>query len=230
MTPSKYPELPPERIAAALAGDRAAFGELYRCYGLRVRAAVATALRFRAELASYLDDILSEVWTRLLADGCRQLRSYAPERGAFGYYLRMRAWALARMLAAQYLRRAELVAFDDPFVSLFAEDGLEGRLEGRNALERLYEAVRAQLGAVDLALFERVYVEGQRIDEVGQALGLRKDAAYRRSHRLREKIQRIADALAEGDQPKGEGRIPLGLLVAFVAVAECLSEFPDANP
>ena len=96
---SKHPELPPERIDAALGGDRVAFTELYRCYAPRVRASVATAIRFRAELAPYLDDILGEVWARFLADGCRQLRSYDPERGAFGYYLRLRTWALARMLS-----------------------------------------------------------------------------------------------------------------------------------
>lgn len=217
----KHPELPPDRITAALAGDRAAFGELYRCYGPRVRASVATALRFRAELTPHFDDILGEVWARFLADGCRQLRSYDPSRGAFGYYLRMRTWAMARMLATQVLRRAQLVELDDPFVSLFGEDGLEGRLEGREALERLYAAVRARLDAVDLGLFHEVYVKGRKIEEVGRELGLGKDAAYRRSHRLRTKVQRIADEL-EGP---GAGPDSIAALIAFVAIAELLSDF-----
>lgn len=224
---SKYPELPPERIAAALRGDRAAFGELYRCYAPRVRATVAGAIRFRAELCPYLDDILGEVWARFLADGCRQLQSFDASRGAFGYYLRMRTWAMARMLAAQVLRRARLVELDDPFVSLFAEDGLEGRLQGRDALERLYEAVKARLDPVDLALFEHVYVEGRKIEEVGRALGLSKDAAYRRSHRLRAKIQKIADELAA---TPGVGPVPLTMLMAFVAVAKGVSDFLFAPP
>lgn len=228
MSQSKYPELPPERVADALAGNRAAFAELYRCYGLRVRATVAAAIRFRPELVPHLEDILGEIWARFLADGCRQLRSFDPTRGAFGYYLRMRTWALARMLAAQYLRRAKLVELDDPFVSLFAEDGLEGRLQGRDALERLFEAVRARLDATDLAIFEHVHVEGRRIDEVGKTLGLSKDAAYRRSHRLRAKIQKIADDVT--DAGKGEGPIPLVALVAFVAIAQCLSDFSGAGP
>lgn len=228
---TKHPELPPERITAALAGDGVAFGELYRCYSPRVRASVAAAIRFRAELAPHLDDIVNEAWARFLANGCRQLRSFDPARGAFGYYLRMRAWAMARMLAAQYLRRAQLVELDDPFVSLFAEDGLEGRLMGRDALARLYEAMKARLDSVDLALFQHVYVEGQKIEEVGRALGLGKDAAYRRSHRLRAKIQRIADELATApgaspDPGAGPGPLPLGLLVAFVAIAEGVSDFP----
>lgn len=223
---SKYPELTPQRIADALAGDRAAIAELYRCYGLRVRASVATAIRFRPELASYLDDIVSEVWVRVLADGCRPLRTYDAGRGPFGYYLRMRTWAMARMVAGQILRRARLVELDDPFVSLFAEDGLEGRLLGRDELERLYQAVRERLDAVDLAIFERVYVEGRQIDEVGQALGLRKDAAYRRSHRLRAKIQKIADEV----MPPAEASRPLAVLVAFVAIAEHLSDFPCVGP
>jgi RNA polymerase sigma factor (sigma-70 family) len=224
---SKYPELPLDRIAAALRGDGAAFAELYRCYGPRVRATVAAAIRFRADLVPYHDDIEGEVWARFLADGRRQLQSFDASRGAFGYYLRMRTWAMARMLAAQYLRRARLVELDDPFVALFGEDGLEGQLLGRDVLERLYEAVKARLDEVDLTLFERVYVEGRKIEEVGRALGLSKDAAYRRSHRLRKKIQRIADELAKSP---GVGPVPLTALVAFVALAERLSDFHFGAP
>jgi DNA-directed RNA polymerase specialized sigma24 family protein len=220
---SKHPELPPERITAALGGDRAAFGELYRCYGPRVRASVASAIRFRAELAPHFDDILGEVWARFLADGCRQLRSYDPARGAFGYYLRMRSWAMARMLAAQVLRRAQLVELDDPFVSLFGQDGLEGRLQGRDALGRLYAVVKARLDPVDLGLFHEVYVKGRKIEEVGRELGLGKDAAYRRSHRLRAKIQRIADEAAVASPAVGP--VSLASLVGFVAIAERLSDF-----
>jgi RNA polymerase sigma factor (sigma-70 family) len=219
----KHPELPPDRITAALAGDRVAFGELYRCYGPRVRASVATAIRFRAELAPHFDDILGEVWARFLADGCRQLRSYDPSRGAFGYYLRMRTWAMARMLAAQVLRRAQLMELDDPFVSLFGEDGLEGRLEGREVLARLYAAVKERLDAVDLGLFHEVHVKGRKIEEVGRELGLTKDTAYRRSHRLRAKIQRIADELAV--PAPGMGPVSVASLVAFVVIAQCLSDF-----
>lgn len=224
MTRPTYAELPPERIAAALAGDRVAFGELYRCYGGRVRASVAAAIRFRAELFPHFDDILGEVWARFLANGCKLLLSYDAERGAFGYYLRMRTWAMARMLAAQHLRRNKLVQLDDPFVSLFGEDGLEGRVLGRDTLAQIYAAVQDRLDAVDLAIFERVYVEGRRIEDVGVDLGLRKDAAYRRSHRLRAKIQRIADELAATPSPRSQGPVMLVMLVAFVAVAEHLSE------
>lgn len=221
---SKHPELPTERIHAALKGDRAAFGELYRCYSPRVRASVANALRFRAELARHYDDILNEVWARFLANGCRQLQSFDASRGVFGYYIHMRAWAMARMLAAQWLRRDRLVELDDPFVSLFAEDGLEGRLHGRDELERLYAEVEARLDRVDLSIFEEVYVKGRKIEEVGRELSLSKDAAYRRSHRLRTKLQRIADELP-GTGGRGKPPVPLAMLVAFVAIAEALSDF-----
>lgn len=218
---SKHPELPLERIDAALRGDRTAFGELYRCYSPRVRASVANALRFRAELARHYDDILNEVWARFLANGCRQLLGFDRTRGAFGYYIHMRAWALARMLAAQWLRRDHMMELDDPFVSLFAEDGLEGQLLGRDELERLYAEIEARLDAADRALFEEVYVKGRKIEEVGRELGLSKDAAYRRSHRLRGKIQRIADELSTGGKPP----VPLAMLVAFVAISGALSDF-----
>ncbi len=223
----KHLELPPERIAAALRGDRAAFAELYRCYAPRVRASVATAIRFRAELGPHFDDILGEVWARFLANGCRQLRSYDASRGAFGYYIRMRAWALARMLAAQVLRRVYMMESDDPFVSLFGEDGLEGQILGRDELEKLQAAVQARLDPVDQALFERVLVEGRKIDEVIGALGISKDTAYRRSHRLRAKLQRM---LAELGQDAGHGGPPVAMLLAFAAIAERVSDFPFGAP
>ncbi|MEM9454412.1 MAG: sigma-70 family RNA polymerase sigma factor [Myxococcota bacterium] len=222
---SKHPELSPERVAAVLEGDREAFAELYRCYSLRVRAAVATAIRFRADLAPQLDDLLSEVWARLLADNCRQLRNYQPSRGPLGYYLRMRAWALARLVVAQHLRRADRVEYDDPLVSMSADDGLEDRLQSRDILERLHDMVRSRLDATDLALFEQVYVQGQRIESVGRALGLRRDAVYRRSHRLQAKIARIAEELL-GVDPKPT----IGSAIVWMIIFEHLSDLYAFNP
>lgn len=222
---SKHPELSPQRVAAVLEGDRDAFAELYRCYSPRVRAAVVTAIRFRSDLATHLDDLLSEVWARLLADDCRQLRAYQPSRGPLGHYLRMRAWALARMVAAQYLRRADRVELDDPFVSMFADGDLEDRLQSRDVLERLYDMVRSRLDAKDLALFEQVYVQGQRIESVGQTLGLRRDAAYRRSHRLQAKIERIAQELLGTDT-----KPMIGSAILWMIIFEQLSDLGGLNP
>lgn len=222
MASSNYPELPRERVLAALDGDRAAFTELYRCYGATVRSSTAMAIRFRSDLVAHLEDIVAEIWARFLADGCKRLRSYDPERGPFGYYLRMRTYAMARMLAAQYVRAAKTVELDDPFLALFGKDELEGRVLSRDALERLHQAVQQRLPEADQAIFEHVFVRGEKILEVGDLLGMSRDAVYRRSHRLKDKIQKIADELFASDSPTdaGAGRALVVMLVAFAAASD----------
>ncbi|MEM9458599.1 MAG: sigma-70 family RNA polymerase sigma factor [Myxococcota bacterium] len=191
----RYPELPHERVALALRGDRAAFAEVYQTYEPAVRLAVVAAIRHRPALEGELEDFIGEIWARFVADGGWRLRSYDPERGSFGYYLRMRAFAIARALASQRVHQNPTVAMTDPLVSLWRDDGLEGRVLDRDALQRLWVALQERLGPVDLALFQGVFVEGRLVREVGDELGLSEAVAYRRSHRLKQKIERIADEL-----------------------------------
>lgn len=193
----RYPELSHEQVAAALAGDREAFGAVYLHYESAVRLAVIAAIRHRPALESEKDDLVNEVWERLLAEGCRRLRGYDPKRGPFGYYLRMCAFAIARNLAA--LRRYQTApeGFDETIDVPSEQSGLEARVVSRDQLEMLSRRVEAHLDTIDASLFQGVFVEGRPIREIGESLGLGEDAAYRRAHRLKAKIQRLAED-AEG--------------------------------
>jgi RNA polymerase sigma factor (sigma-70 family) len=219
MASPQFPELPHERVAQALAGDRAAFGDVYETYDPAVRAAVVAAIRHRPALENELEDFVSEIWTRFVADGCWRLRSYDPARGAFGYYLRMRAFAVARALASKRAHRTQTVAMTDPMVSLLGDDGLEGRVVSRDALERLWAAMKERLGEIDLALFQGVFVEGRLVREVGDELALGEAAAYRRCHRLKDKIERIASELSGTDElgDRGAGPALVVLLASMLA-------------
>ena len=223
MPRGKYSELANERVMAALDGDREAFAELYRCYVPTVWSAVAAALRHRAELCLHQEDIVAEVWSRLLADGCKRLRSFDSSRGPFGYYLRMRAYALARMIADKTLRRLGTVEMDDPFHSTFRGGELEGQLLSRDDLARLERAVREQLNELDQVLFEQVLVLGGKITEVAADLSLTRDVAYRRSQRLRAKVARIAEELGLGGPNGPRPTVVLALLIAFCAHAGMMS-------
>lgn len=217
---SPFPELPHARVAQALAGDRTAFAELYETYDPAVRAAVVAAIRHRPALEGELEDFVSEIWTRFVADGGWRLRSYDPERGAFGYYLRMRAFATARALASQRAHRTQTVAMTDPLVSLLGDDGLEGRVVSRDALERLWAAMKERLGETDLMLFQGVFVEGRLVREVGDELDLTEAAAYRRCHRLKDKIERIASELLGAEaigERGGAGPAVVVLLASLLA-------------
>ena len=214
-----FPELPRERVARALAGERAAIGELYTTYDPAVRAAVVAAIRHRPSLEGELEDFVSEIWARFVEGGCWRLRSYDPERGAFGYYLRMRAFATARALMSQRALRTHTVTLTDPLVALLGDDGLEGRVLGRDALERLWAALKERLGEADLALFQGVFVDGRLVREVAAELGTTEAAAFRRSHRLKEKIERIAAEVigAEVAQGPGGGPALVVLLASLLA-------------
>ncbi len=217
-TPStrSYPELPPDRVALALAGDREAFAEVYATYDPAVRTAVAAAIRHRPELELELEDFVAEIWKRFLERDCWRLRKYDPSRGAFGWFLRMRAFATARQLASRRLHRTTIVAVDDPFSWLFAGDDPETKMLARDELERLWGAIRLRLDDIDVALFERVFVEGRLVREVVDALRLTEAAAYRRSHRLKQKVERIAaEVLGHGD---GGGRSSAALVVLLVSM------------
>jgi hypothetical protein len=219
MSRPTFPELPPERVAQALAGDRAAVADVYATYDPAVRSAVVAAIRHRPALEPELEDFVSEIWTRFVADGCWRLRSYDPERGAFGYYLRMRAFAIARALAAKRVHRTSTVEMTDPVVSLLGDDGLEGRVLDRDALARLWAGLEERLGEVDLALFQGVLVEGRLVRDVAGELGLGEAAAFRRSHRLKEKIERIAvEVLGE------EAVAPVGGATLVVLLAALLAQ------
>jgi RNA polymerase sigma factor (sigma-70 family) len=216
-------------VVQALAGDRAAFSEVYETYDPAVRAAVVAAIRHRPALEGELEDFVSEIWTRFVADGCWRLRSYDPARGAFGYYLRMRAFAIARALAGKRAHRTQTVAMTDPLVSLMGDDGLEGRVVSRDALERLWAAMKERLGETDLALFQGVFVEGRLVREVGDELDLTEAAAYRRCHRLKDKIERIANELMGVEElgDRGAGPALVLLLASLLAQSLVGSEHPD---
>jgi len=217
MTSQSFPELRQERIARALAGDRDAIAELYATYDPAVRSAVVAAIRHRPALEPELEDFVSEIWARFVADGCWRLRSYDPERGTFGYYLRMRAFATARALAGKREHRASTVALTDPLVSLLGDDGLEGRMLSRDALVRLWVVLRERLDEADLALFEGVFVEGRLIREVAKELGLSESVAYRRSHRLKQKIESIATEVMGAVTPDRGGPALVVLLASVLA-------------
>jgi RNA polymerase sigma factor (sigma-70 family) len=217
VTPStSYPELPAERVALALTGDREAFAELYSTYDPSVRAAVVAAIRHRPELEDELEDLVGEIWMRWLDRACWRLRKYDPTRGAFGFYLRMKAFATARALADLRIHRTAIVPLDDPLVWLFATEDPEARTLDRNELERLWAAMRERLNAIDLALFQGVLVEARLVREVGAELGLTDEVAYRRSHRLKQKLARIA-AEVLGTRDGGSSRALVVLLACMLA-------------
>lgn len=206
MTTRKHEELTPDRIATALAGDRAALTELYRCYGPRVRAAVAQRIVHRGELVPVFEDLLAEVWARLLADGCQRLRSYDRTRGPFGYFVQMRALSVADDVIAKHLRRTRSIEPGDPYVELQSGEDLERRVVHRERLERLATLVRSRFGDEDQRLFEAVLVGGRKPGDVAEDLGVKRESVERRLRRLIERLKQLIAAEPDPPSPLDEAR------------------------
>jgi RNA polymerase sigma-70 factor (ECF subfamily) len=165
---------PPALIAAARAGDRVAFGRLYRRYARMVHG-IALA-RLRAEDA---DDIVQEVFVRAL-DRLDTLR----DAHAFGGWLA----SIAKHLILDLVRRTPPPA--DPADEPLAPDNQHEQLEARRAIA----AIRALPDAYRETLMLRL-VEGMTGPEIAARTGLTSGSVRVNLHRglkmLRERLESV---------------------------------------
>ena len=94
---------PAALIEAALSGDRVAATELSRRVGPPIRARVLRITRGRPTGAVDVDDMLQEVWGRLLAHDGRRLRTFDATKGVSleGFVSMIAGQAVAEVIAAQ---------------------------------------------------------------------------------------------------------------------------------
>jgi RNA polymerase sigma-70 factor (ECF subfamily) len=169
---------PPTLIAAARAGDRAAFGRLYRRYARMVHG-IALA-RLRAEDA---DDVVQEVFVRAL-DRLHRLR----DAHAFGGSLA----SIAKHLVLDLVRRASHQAdpIEDPAHEPMTAEDQHQQFEARRALE----AIRALPDAYRETLMLRL-VEGMTGPEIAARTGLTAGSVRVNLHRglkmLRERLESV---------------------------------------
>jgi RNA polymerase sigma-70 factor, ECF subfamily len=166
---------PRELIAAAQAGDRAAFGQLYRRYARMVHG-IALA-RLRSEDA---DDVVQDVFIRALGE-LHTLR----DAHAFGGWL----MAIARHLIVDLLRRTP--HWSEPGDEPSMRERQHDRLEARRALD----AIRALPDAYRETLMLRL-VEGMTGPEIAGRTGLTPGSVRVNLHRgmkmLRERLGDVA--------------------------------------
>ncbi|MEM7151492.1 MAG: sigma-70 family RNA polymerase sigma factor [Myxococcota bacterium] len=192
--PRSWVELPPKTIERALDGDRAAFEEVYTHYSGIVRGAVASRIRRWPSLSSQMEDILSDIWVQLLADDRKVLRYYDPDRGPFGYFIRLVAATKVSTVLRRQARRSGAAA---TIVDLPVEydEEIERVLMQRDFIEALWAEAQTTLKDVDQQLLTQVLVLGRETKEVAAELGLKRDAAYQRINRLRRRLTQIAERL-----------------------------------
>ncbi len=217
-----FPEISPSQLARALGGDKAAIAELYRCYHPTVRHAIGSRVRRWPALRPHFEDIVQEVWARMLARGCKPLQYFDPDRGIpFGFFIRMVSAQIAWEIGRGLVNKGTLEDLAPPRHS----DSVDptGQLIDREFLERLWEAVQQALDEIDLHIFRGLYLEQRKLKDIGAEKGLSEHAVYQRRRRLKQKINKLAEDLLQvrgrAAGPTGSGAM-MAALVTFVSVVE----------
>jgi len=208
-------DLPREAIDRALDGDAAAFRRFYHHYDPTVRWAVGLRVYRWPLLVPLFDDIVQEVWARLVHHDCKVLRYYDRDRDVpFSRFLAFVSTRLGWRLGKRHLKHPEPELFD------VADDddwGFLMRMLHQDFLERLMTLVRERLGDKDVALFEGFYLEGQTIREIAVRLGIPENTAYQRHGRLRHKLSALAEELL-GQRPSSGAPELVATLLAMVSL------------
>jgi DNA-directed RNA polymerase specialized sigma24 family protein len=196
-------------VRRALRGERRAIDGLVARLSPVVQARVARLLLARgravgSDLRSQVEDLTQDVFLGLFERDGRVLRCWDPGRGLslenfVGLVARRQAIGLLRRRAASSLveeatDERELMALADEVASA----SLEERLGCQEALVRVLARLELILPPRSLALFERLFVRDESVDEVVAGTGLSADAVYAWRSRL-GKLAREAGRKVLGD-------------------------------
>lgn len=211
----KAKDLPAADIEAALDGEAAAFRRFYLHYDPMVRWAVGLRVYRWRELVPLYEDIVQDVWARLVQRDCKVLRYYQHGRDVpFSRFLSFIATRLGWRLAKKHLRHPEVELVEVPDVPEDEALGFMARMLHDDFMEQLLERARARLDDKDFALLEGYYVKGESIREIAQRLELHENTAYQRHRRLRKKLADLLEELLE-QRPRG-GADLVAVMVAMV--------------
>ncbi|MEM7154721.1 MAG: sigma-70 family RNA polymerase sigma factor [Myxococcota bacterium] len=227
----KSPELESEALHDAIVlGRPKAFRRLYGHYEPRVRYAVAAAA-FRRRHTRDVDELVQEVWCRVLENDRRLLRRFDSTRGRFGPFIAVVAYQQALIAVQRHRRQLPKSegdvadgAFEDPGSSDFVTDMIQSDL-----YEKVLSRAMEQLGPDDQLLLSEVHLHERSFREVAAELGVSENAAYKRNERLKRKLEGIASALlgtSEARSHSPSAGAVLGLVFASLALWPMLREEP----
>ena len=215
-TLSNTPPVTPvaELIRRATEGDSRASGQLVTMLTPVIRSSVAAVLSrssSRREGRQEVEDATQSVLLALFADRGRVLLQWDPTRGlAFESFVAL----LAKNEVISILRSPRRNPWtEDPTLhedldrNATQRMGPESETISRDMLEALTVAVRTQLSARGVEIFDMMFVRGLPADEVAAATGLTADSVYAWKSRITRQVRDILADLANGP-PSG---VPLEL-------------------
>jgi len=183
-------ELDPTVIEQAIVhGSRPAFVRLYHHYEGNVRYGVARAA-LKSGYGREVEELVQEVWCRLLNNSRRLLSYYDPERGPFGRYIKWVAYQQALVVSHQQLRKAfvhRLPGDGDEVVDDQAL-GFVSNVIQSDIFQKVLDRVDAELSEAERVLLREHYLGERTLRDLAQELGIKEDTIYQRNHRLKKKL------------------------------------------
>ena len=213
-------ELEPRIVDDALAGDPQALRRFIAAMTPIIQSRVfRTLLRRRAlsngrDARQDVEDLTQDVFSALFAQDGRVLRAWNPVRGlSLGNFVGL----IAERQVASVLRSGrknpwrdtpEELAELEPLTDLVPD--AEPQLQARRELELLLDRLRASLSPRGLELFQRLYVDGEAIDDVARSLGMTRDAIYAWRNRVGKLLRTFASEVDDdgASDPSARPRNP----------------------
>lgn len=184
-------------LAKVLAGDRKAARVFTESILLPVLdVAVARMLHTRKDGRFEKDDVVQEIWGHFHEDDWRRLRSFDPARGSLVNYI----WAIARAWVRDHSRRMPPPEpAEDPEKDLPPDSGPESKVELAEILDRIQEALTDE----EMALFQGVYFEHVKSEELARRLGIKLEAFHKRVQRMEAKVRAVLSFDPENPDKRG---------------------------
>ncbi|MCB9712271.1 MAG: sigma-70 family RNA polymerase sigma factor [Myxococcales bacterium] len=232
MTPTEPDALDPSLLQAAIqGGSPTAFEALYHRYYDRVRASVVRAA-LKTGHHRDIEELVQDVWLRLLSHDRRILRRFDATRGPFERFIGFVAYQQALVSAHQQRRHDEhttsLSSTDSPLeddrTSLFAADLIQNDL-----FDKLVDRAAAELSDDEHLLLREIYYGDRTIRDIASELGLSENAVYKRNERLKKKLGAIVDRLLRRPRDTSRSATTSTVLVGLLALG-LASRVPDSPP
>jgi len=172
-------------VAASLAGDRDAFGELFQRHERQVFAVAYRRLSDREEAQELVQDVFIQAWRKL---------AQLSRAEAFAGWLRQ---ITVRMAINRGTRRAKLSFIDQEILEATAEAGQDAQsaLVKEETRKRLHEQL-AQLKELDRATLVAYYIEEQSMLQMSEHFGAPVGTIKRRLHTARQRLAEVCQDLA----------------------------------
>ncbi len=190
----KHPDL--TLIEQLLAGDRLACAQAVNRLGPVIQSRVRLFLRTRSQKSLnslQIEDLVHQVWCRLLTNDGRRLRNFNPEQRSLEGYVNMIAYQELIDLLRKGNHALPSVGLDDAPEIEDEAPSVDRRVQSSQEAQLLREHLMQELPEKGQIILKLRYDDGLSDADVASTLGVQKQVVYNWTHRIRK----IAKAWSE---------------------------------